>query len=67
MSSMPPEPRTYKPGQWLLWGAALGAFIGLLLDKFAIGLIAGFFVGVLVDKARQKAPAGKQDGDRADE
>lgn len=52
---MQPETRTYKPGQWLLWGAALGAFIGLLFGKFAIGLIVGFFVGIGVDSAKRKA------------
>ena len=51
------ESRPYKPGQWLVWGAALGAFIGLLVDKFAIGLIAGFFAGIVIDSRRRKAAA----------
>lgn len=42
-------------------GTALGAFIGLLLGKFAIGLIAGFFAGTVIDAARRKASsAGSQ-------
>ena len=36
-------------------GTFLGAFIGLLVDKFAIGLIFGFFVGIMIDSARRKA------------
>ena len=56
------EPKIYKPGQWVIFGAALGAFIGLLLGKFAIGLIFGFFVGIVIDSVKRKA--SKADGER---
>ena len=52
---MQSEPKIYKPGQWVILGPTLGAFIGLLLGKFAIGLIFGFFVGVMIDSAKRKA------------
>ena len=65
-------PRSYRPGQSVVLGVTLGAFIGLLVGKFAIGLIAGFFVGVAADAARRKASstggasnAGDGDRDRA--
>lgn len=47
-------PTQYKPGQAVLLGVVLGGFIGLLVGKFAIGMIAGFFVGVAVDASRRK-------------
>lgn len=60
---MNPDRKSYRPGSWLLYGAALGGFIGLLVDKFAIGLIAGFFVGILVDSSKRKAAQGPDPGD----
>ena len=45
----------YKRGQWIVFGTVIGAFIGLLFGKFAIGLIFGFFVGVFVDSKKRKA------------
>ena len=58
---MQPEPKPYKPGHWVILGAALGAFIGLLLGKFAIGLIFGFFVGIVIDSVKRKAStSGKE-------
>ena len=58
---MQPEPKIYKPGQWLIIGAALGAFIGLLVGKFAIGLVFGFFAGIVVDSVKRKAPKASDD------
>lgn len=52
------ESKIYKPGQWLILGAALGAFIGLLLGKFALGLIFGFFAGIAIDSAKRRASKG---------
>ncbi len=52
---MQPEPKLYKPGQWVILGTALGAFLGLLLGKFALGLIFGFFLGVMTDSIKRKA------------
>jgi hypothetical protein len=46
---MPSEPKRYKSGQWVVLGVVLGGFVGLLVGKFAIGLIFGFFVGIAVD------------------
>ena len=57
------EPKIYKPGQWVILGTVLGAFIGLLLGKFAIGLIFGFFAGIMIDSAKRKASkAGSERG-----
>lgn len=61
---MQQESRFYKPGRWLVRSAALGAFIGLLVDKFAKGSIAGFFAGVVVDARKRKAAATAA-GDRS--
>jgi len=58
---MQPESTSYKPGQWVVRGAVLGAFIGLLLGKFALGLIFGFFIGLAVDASRRKPPAAEHD------
>jgi uncharacterized protein YqgC (DUF456 family) len=49
------EPKIYKPGQWVVLETALGAFIGLLLGKFAIGLIFGLFVAIVIDLVKRKA------------
>lgn len=57
---MQPERKRYRPGQWVFLGTVLGAFIGLLFGKFALGLIFGFFVGVAIDSVRRRAP--KPDG-----
>jgi zinc transporter ZupT len=46
---------TYKPGQWVILGTVLGAFIGLLLGKFALGLIFGFFAGIMIDSGKRRA------------
>lgn len=51
---MEPTQKTYRAGQWVVWGTVLGAFIGLLFGKFALGLIFGFFLGVFIDSAKRK-------------
>jgi hypothetical protein len=57
------EPTISKPGQWVIFGAALGAFIGLLLGKFAIGLLFGFFGGIVIDSVKRRASkAGSERG-----
>jgi len=55
------NPESYKPGTWILLGTVIGAFIGLLFGKFAIGLIFGFFVGVAIDSRKRKAAASASD------
>lgn len=42
-------------------GTVIGAFVGLLFGKFAIGLIFGFFVGVIIDSRKRKAAASASD------
>jgi hypothetical protein len=49
-----PTQKKYRAGHWVVWGTLLGAFIGLLLGKFALGLIFGFFVGIMIDSAKRK-------------
>ena len=55
---MQSEPKIYKPGHWVILGAVLGAFIGLLLGKFALGLIFGFFGGIVIDSGKRRASKG---------
>lgn len=49
-----PPAKPAKTGQWVFIGTAAGAFIGLLFGKFAIGLIFGFFAGILIGAAKRK-------------
>lgn len=58
---MQPSSPPYKPGQWVLRGTVLGAFIGILSDRFALGLIFGFFIGVAIDADRRKRAARGDD------
>jgi len=67
---MQPSNKPYKPGQWILMGTALGAFIGILLGKLALGMIFGFFIGVAIDSNKRKAKVeldkdSNNDGDSA--
>lgn len=57
---MPPDATTYKPGRWIMQGTVLGAFLGLLSGRFALGLIFGFFVGVAIDAGKRRSPASGQ-------
>jgi F0F1-type ATP synthase assembly protein I len=49
------DPSPYKRGQWIVRGTIVGAFVGLLFGKFAIGLIFGFMVGIFIDSQKRKA------------
>jgi uncharacterized membrane protein YccC len=67
---MPTTGKPYRKGQWIVIGVALGAFIGMLFGKLALGMISGFFVGLIVDSGKRKAttPADRMpdgDGDSA--
>lgn len=63
---MQSEPKIYKQGQWVIRGMVLGALIGLLWGKLALGLIFGFFAGSVIDSVKRKA--SKSVGERrADE
>lgn len=64
---MSPTQKTYKAGQWVVLGTVLGAFIGLLFGKFALGLIFGFFFGIVVDSSKRKGAAGSQESDSNEE
>lgn len=64
---MQPEPTPYKAGKWIFLGTVLGAFLGLLFEKFAIGLIFGFFVGILIDSSKRKAAAAATKDSAANE
>lgn len=52
---MQQEAPPYKRGQWVFRATVIGSFLGLLFDKFAIGLIFGFFVGIFIDSSKRKA------------
>lgn len=58
--------KTYRPGHWVVLGTALGAFIGLLVSKFAIGLIFGFFVGLAIDANKRKSAIAADGGSAND-
>lgn len=55
-----PQSKPQKPGHWVIVGTALGAFIGLLVGKFAIGLIFGFFVGIVISSVKRKASSANE-------
>ncbi len=50
-----PGPKPDRRGHWMVVGTAVGAFLGLLIGKFAIGLIFGFFVGIIIGSTKSKA------------
>ncbi len=56
---MPPAPPSDSPPvktrNWPIFGTLLGGFIGLLLGKFALGLIFGFLIGAAIGGAKRKA------------
>ena len=58
MSSDQPNPnKPPKPVNSPLVGAIVGGFIGLVLDKFALGLIFGFLAGLLIGAHQRKTTA----------
>ncbi len=58
---MQTDQTTRRPGSWALRGAILGAFVGLLLGKFALGLIFGGIAGIVTDARRRKPSAPDRD------
>ncbi|MDQ5979608.1 MAG: hypothetical protein QG602_2583 [Verrucomicrobiota bacterium] len=52
-----PPSKPPKPVNWGILGAMLGGFIGIVADKFALGLIFGFFIGLMIGSAKRKAAA----------
>mgnify|MGYP001764844792 CR=1 FL=1 len=53
---MTPANAPAPSGSRIVLGTVVGAFLGLLVGKFALGLLAGFFVGVaLSTRARKRA------------
>jgi uncharacterized membrane protein YjjP (DUF1212 family) len=67
MMHMESEPKRYKPGHWVVLGTVIGAFIGLLIEKFAIGFIFGFFVGLMIDSAKRKSMKASREGGSNDD
>jgi hypothetical protein len=57
---------TYRPGRWVVLGTILGAFLGLLFGKFALGLIFGFLVGIMIDSSKRKAMKSASPNDGVD-
>lgn len=39
----------------------VGGFIGIVADKFALGLIFGFFIGLMIASAKRKAAASSSE------
>jgi F0F1-type ATP synthase assembly protein I len=63
--AMESESTPTKPVNWVLRGTVLGAFCGLLIDKFALGMIFGFFIGAAIGGSKRKADEAKPaDADR---
>lgn len=58
---MQPTQKPYKPGSAILIGLVLGAFVGLLLSKLALGAIFGLVAGMVVDSNKRKANAAPQE------
>ncbi len=48
-------PNESKLGYWIALCGVLGGFIGLLIGKFAIGLLVGFFAGVVIASVSRKS------------
>jgi len=46
--------KPYKRGSYVGLGLALGTCIGILLDKLALGMIFGFFIGAAMDTKKWK-------------
>lgn len=55
--TQPPKSKSHSTGHWVFVGTALGAFAGLLQGKFALGLIFGFFIGIVISSVKRKASA----------
>lgn len=53
--------KPYKPGAGIVMGIVLGAFIGLLFSKLALGAIFGFFLGLAIDASRRKAAGSAEE------
>ena len=56
---MPPHNAPPPPGSRIIVGTVVGAFVGLLIDKFALGMLFGFFVGAMLSRRtlQQSEPA----------
>lgn len=52
-----PKPKPLESVPWPLKGAVLGGFLGLLVGKFALGLIFGFFAGIMFGATKRKTAA----------
>ena len=64
---MQPVKKPYRPGHWIVVGTILGTFIGILLSKLALGMIFGFFLGVMIDSNKRRsiaAPAKESSDDK---
>jgi uncharacterized protein YqgC (DUF456 family) len=53
----PPPSKPTKPVNWGILGAMVGGFIGIVTGKFALGLIFGFFIGLMIGSAKRKTAA----------
>ncbi|RXK55834.1 hypothetical protein ESB00_08105 [Oleiharenicola lentus] len=55
--AQPPPSSPAKPVNWGILGAMVGGFIGIVADKFALGLIFGFLIGLMIGSAKRKTAA----------
>jgi hypothetical protein len=64
---MQPSQKPYKPGHWVFLGFVLGTFIGILFGKLALGMIFGFFVGIVIDSSKRKSASRPEKAPSDDE
>lgn len=56
---MTPETSPPTSGRALIVCTVLGTFVGLLLGKLPIGLLVGFFIGLILESQARKSASGK--------
>jgi hypothetical protein len=63
---MASDPKPAYSGQATLTGVAVGTILGIILDKLAIGIVFGYFIGTVIDSSRRKQQAAREAETRDD-
>lgn len=63
---MDKETESFSKGRYVLKCVIVGGFIGIVIDKLALGMIFGFFVGAFLE-AKYKQADQAQDAEQHDE